>query len=80
MGPVTVQTDSSEFVSLNSNELKGRYPFQNFQYAKPGDYVGLIQNKQGQIVDFHITPDHHYLRDPRWRKRVKHIMRVVKVM
>ena len=67
--------------TVEDRALANRYPLRYYEYAEPGDYLGLIakETDSDALVEFHITPTHHKLRDPKWRRRVAHIERVIRV-
>ncbi len=67
------------FITYTENELKYIFPEKLYEYAKPGDYVGLIRSGVSDVVDFQISPHHQNLRDPAWLKRVLRIERVIRL-
>lgn len=75
-----VQVTEEPFKTMTNAELAEVYRERLYEYARPGDYIGLVQNlKKGSLVEFHVTPTHNNLRDPTWLRRVADIYRVVLV-
>lgn len=66
-------------LTVPSDKLAALYPSRQYEYAKPGDYIGRIRKAGGIVVDFQVSPHHHNMRDVDWIQRVVDIARILKV-
>lgn len=82
-----VEPRFDQTLRLAAHELVGKFTYKMYEYALPGDYVGLVRKYEfgkkhtelKTIVDFHVTPTHPQLHEHNWHLRVLEMYRVLKV-
>lgn len=78
LGPRSLVIGKSRPVMYGPAMLAAKFKFRQYEFARPGDYIGLIRRDR-HIVDFFLPCGHRIIQDPDWRARVVEIMRVESV-